>query len=172
MLSDRGFLNLRIWPRGIDTSLFNTSRRDVALRREWGAIVDPPATSPSPLPSSSSPGDRSSLPLPYVEAVGSEKIVLLYVGRLSWEKNLRLLLEAFKDMPRNACRLVFVGDGPARKDAERICKRDGLDATFMGHQTGVELAKCFASADLFAFPSWTETFVGFFFSLRFILESR
>ena len=55
-------------------------------------------------------------------------------------------------------KLVFVGDGPARAELERICNEKGHDATFMGQRVGEELAQCFASADIFAFPSFTETF--------------
>jgi glycosyltransferase involved in cell wall biosynthesis len=51
---------------------------------------------------------------------------------------------------------VFVGDGPARLELEQVCKKEGYDAIFMGHQVGHELAECFASADVFAFPSFTE----------------
>lgn len=54
--------------------------------------------------------------------------------------------------------LVFVGDGPARLELEAFCGQNGIDAVFMGHQTGGDLAECYASADLFAFPSFTETF--------------
>jgi glycosyltransferase involved in cell wall biosynthesis len=53
-------------------------------------------------------------------------------------------------------KLVFVGDGPARIELEQICNSKGYDAVFMGHRTGEELARCYASADVFAFPSFTE----------------
>jgi glycosyltransferase involved in cell wall biosynthesis len=49
---------------------------------------------------------------------------------------------------------VVVGDGPARKDLEAQC----LSAVFTGFQTGENLAACYASSDLFLFPSLTETF--------------
>jgi hypothetical protein len=55
-------------------------------------------------------------------------------------------------------KLVFVGDGPARVELEAICQKEGHDAVFMGHRSGAELAACYASADVFAFPSFTETF--------------
>jgi glycosyltransferase involved in cell wall biosynthesis len=53
-------------------------------------------------------------------------------------------------------KLVFVGDGPARVELEAICAKEGHDAVFMGHRSGHELATCYASADVFAFPSFTE----------------
>ena len=80
----------------------------------------------------------------------------------SWEKNLNLLVSAFAHLPsllpagNMMPKLVFVGDGPARGDIETICKKEGYDATFMGFRVGKELAECYASADVFAFPSFTE----------------
>jgi glycosyltransferase involved in cell wall biosynthesis len=75
-----------------------------------------------------------------------------------------LLLHAFVHLPSllppatPVPVLVFVGDGPARLELEAFCGQNGIDAVFMGHQTGGGLAECYASADLFAFPSFTETF--------------
>jgi hypothetical protein len=98
------------------------------------------------------------------DAALPSRVVLLYVGRVSWEKNLVLLLRAYGRMgaflPAGTPlpKLVFVGDGPARTELESICEQEGYDATFMGHRSGEELAACYASADVFAFPSFTETF--------------
>ncbi|EIW72346.1 hypothetical protein TREMEDRAFT_26471 [Tremella mesenterica DSM 1558] len=93
----------------------------------------------------------------------SDRIVILYVGRMSWEKNLNLLLIAYghlstliPDCP--SPKLVFVGDGPARTEVEAFCAERKYDAAFMGHRGGEELAMCYASGDIFAFPSFTETF--------------
>ncbi|KDQ58966.1 glycosyltransferase family 4 protein [Jaapia argillacea MUCL 33604] len=150
MLVSHGFAQdrLRLWPRGVDTSFFTPSKRDRALRRKWLFGKDGHDVR----------GD-------------SDGIILLYVGRLSWEKNLRLLVETFKSlcatssMPKH-CNLVFVGDGPAKKAMEDLCVSYGLmggkgmrdRVVFEGHRKGEELAKMYASADLFCFPSWTETF--------------
>jgi len=81
--------------------------------------------------------------------------------RRSWEKNIHLLLSAYSRLrpilPAGTLpKLVFVGDGPARAELEGICAREGYDAVFMGQRVGEELARCFASADVFAFPSFTE----------------
>jgi glycosyltransferase involved in cell wall biosynthesis len=82
--------------------------------------------------------------------------VVLYVGRLAAEKNLALLLRAFAAMrqvdPR--LRLVLVGDGPLREALQQRCP----DAVFAGQRSGIDLAAHYASADLFLFPSLTETF--------------
>lgn len=107
-------------------------------------------------------------PLPFVHryegndaSAGQGKTVLLYVGRISWEKNIRLLIEAFRQLPtpvRSKAKLVVVGDGPARGELTRLCNKLQLDATFMGHQKGTRLAAMYASSDISAFPSHTETF--------------
>lgn len=88
---------------------------------------------------------------------GRPDLVVLYVGRLSWEKNLLLLLHAYALLPVRA-KLVFVGDGPARADLAAHCAARGFDALFTGHLAGAALAAAYASADVFAFPSFTETF--------------
>jgi glycosyltransferase involved in cell wall biosynthesis len=81
---------------------------------------------------------------------------VLYVGRLAPEKNLGTLATAFEAMQRidPSLRLVIVGDGPQRRElAERL-----PTAVFAGRRSGEELAAHYASADLFVFPSMTETF--------------
>lgn len=79
--------------------------------------------------------------------------VLLYVGRLSPEKNLDVLGRLLEAVPR--VRLALVGDGPARPALERALA--GRPAAFLGFLRGEELAQAFASADLFVMPSRTET---------------
>lgn len=82
--------------------------------------------------------------------------VLLGVGRLAAEKNLDTLINAYQ-RARAVCpqvRLVLVGDGPARESVRQRCP----DAIFAGFQTGTALAEHYASADIFLFPSVTETF--------------
>jgi Glycosyltransferase len=89
--------------------------------------------------------------------LGDEDLLLLYVGRLAREKNLPPLLAAFRKLSRNhpGAILVLVGDGPLRSEIdqyanERIC--------CAGMQSGMNLARWYASADLFCFPSCSETF--------------
>ncbi len=84
--------------------------------------------------------------------------IILYVGRLSYEKNLEALLAAFKALEdvEPEAHLALVGDGPARPDLERALS--GHRALFTGYLRGEALAEAYASADLFAFPSTTETF--------------
>lgn len=82
--------------------------------------------------------------------------VLLCVGRLAAEKNLGLALQAFRALQARipAARMVMVGDGP-----QRGALADAYPGViFAGTRRGEELAAHYASADVFLFPSLTETF--------------
>lgn len=87
--------------------------------------------------------------------LADDETAVLYVGRLAAEKNLPLLFRAFDGMRQAhpAARLVLVGDGPER--AFWQAKRP--DAIFCGTRIGEALAAHYASADVFLFPSLTET---------------
>jgi glycosyltransferase involved in cell wall biosynthesis len=82
--------------------------------------------------------------------------VLLYVGRLAAEKNLPLVFQAFDAVRRQRAdaRLVVVGDGPLRKQLQATRS----DVHFAGVLRGEALAAHYASADVFLFPSLSETF--------------
>jgi glycosyltransferase involved in cell wall biosynthesis len=82
--------------------------------------------------------------------------IALYVGRLSHEKNLPMLVEAWTALRGRDAHLVVVGDGPARGNLERALA--GAPVTFTGYLRGESLAQVYASSDLFVFPSRTETF--------------
>ncbi len=82
--------------------------------------------------------------------------IILYVGRLSYEKNLGDLVSAFRALSDTGAWLALVGDGPARADLERALA--GRRVCFTGYLSGEALAQAYASADVFAFPSVTETF--------------
>jgi glycosyltransferase involved in cell wall biosynthesis len=88
--------------------------------------------------------------------VGEDDIVVLYVGRLAAEKNLKLAEQAFRQMQRQHDRLrfVLVGDGPERGNLET----QNPDFVFCGNQTGETLAEHYASGDVFLFPSMSETY--------------
>ena len=81
--------------------------------------------------------------------LGMPRPVFLYVGRVAVEKNLAAFLEL--DLPGSK---VVVGDGPAMAQL----KRRFPDAHFLGEHTGLELARIYASSDVFVFPSRTDTF--------------
>lgn len=82
--------------------------------------------------------------------------VILCVGRLAKEKSLPLLVRAYAQarLMRPDVRLVLVGDGPARADLQALAP----EAIFTGTLSREQLARHYASADIFGFPSRTETF--------------
>lgn len=82
--------------------------------------------------------------------------VVLYVGRIAPEKNLELAVQAFRAIQQRIpkARYVWVGDGPARAALEAA----NPDFIFAGMQRDEALARHYASADLFPFPSLSETF--------------
>lgn len=87
---------------------------------------------------------------------GQNDLVVINVGRLAPEKNLKLAARAFSAITtENAgARMVWVGDGPSRAGLEK----NNPAHIFTGAKHGEELARCYASADLFLFPSLTETY--------------
>ncbi len=113
---------LRIFPRGLDTELFNPSLRDSKFWTKRGA----------------------------------KGPVLLYVGRVSKEKDLNLLAEIMPTLQKQAgpITLAIVGEGPYRAELEKLLP----DAIFTGILNGRELGVAYASADLFVFPSTTDTY--------------
>ena len=123
-LSENGFLNLKVVSRGVDTSLFNMSKRDPDLRKTGGAT------------------DQSQ--------------VMISVGRMAPEKNLEQVLKTFEALKLlgTDLKLVMVGDGPLREQFQLKYP----EIIFPGMLVQSELAKYYASADLFVFPSQTETF--------------
>ncbi|WP_109125717.1 glycosyltransferase family 1 protein [Dyella sp. C11] len=82
--------------------------------------------------------------------------VILYVGRIAPEKNLDLAVRAFRAAQQQVpnAKYVWVGDGPARAALQEA----NPDFIFAGMQRGDALAQHYASADLFPFPSLSETF--------------
>jgi glycosyltransferase involved in cell wall biosynthesis len=107
----------------------------LANLRPWTRGVDGSVFRPGLPP----PGLFLTLPRP----------IQLYVGRVAPEKN----LEAFLDC-RHPGSQVVVGDGPA---LERL-RASYPAAHFLGRRTGADLAACYGAADVFVFPSLTDTF--------------
>ncbi|MFN3843101.1 MAG: glycosyltransferase family 4 protein [Rehaibacterium terrae] len=123
-LRGRGFRRVELLRRAVDTSLFDPTRRDQALRATWG--------------------------------LRDEALAVIHVGRIAPEKNLDLAVRAFRAIQcrRPEARFVWVGDGPSRAALAAA----NPDFVFAGVQRGEALARHFASADLFLFPSLSETF--------------
>ena len=82
-----------------------------------------------------------------------ESPLLLYVGRLSPEKEIERIKPILEVIPD--ARLALVGDGPHRQALENYFA--DTNTNFVGYLTGIDLAAAFASADAFIFPSRTET---------------
>ncbi|BAL24945.1 glycosyltransferase family 1 protein [Azoarcus sp. KH32C] len=128
-MTQRGYRKLACVGRGVDTQLFSPLRRSRQLRVAWG--------------------------------VGDEHLVVLHVGRLAPEKDPALVRAAFRAIRelRPDARLVWVGDGPLRANLQRADEGEADSGErFVGIQRGEDLAMHYASADLFLFPSLSETF--------------
>lgn len=121
-LIERGFRDVRVWPRGVDTARF----APVSRTRSAG-------------------GD------------GAGALRLLYVGRLTPEKDLPVLFGAYERVRAGGGRplhLTLVGDG-AYSGVMRA--RAPRDVTFAGYLEGQALSDAYAAADVFVFPSRSET---------------
>lgn len=126
---------------GFETRRFNTSYRDTNI---WRRLEASPGAAPAPL-----------------TGLGRDSVKVLYVGRVSIEKNLPMLVEVWKQV-HERCRaqglaadLVVVGDGPYRPRMQELLV--GKNVHFLGFRHGDELSSIYATADLFAFPSVTDT---------------
>lgn len=127
-LAEHGFRNTRIWSRGVEHARFNPSFRSRELRASLGADDD--------------------------------TMLVAYVGRLAPEKGLdvamagmRAVLERHAGRPRVA--FALAGDGPAEARYRAVAP---AGTVFAGRLTGRALSEFYASADIFLFPSVTETF--------------
>lgn len=100
--------------------------------------------------------ERRSTALRHEWGADDRTPVVLYVGRLAAEKNVDLALCAFAAMQRQCpeARMVVVGDGPMRARWER----EFPQVRFVGVKRGDDLARHYASADIFLFPSLSDTF--------------
>jgi glycosyltransferase involved in cell wall biosynthesis len=122
-LSDKGIQHTALWQRGVDTEMFRPELRSQSSRERL-------------LGGHSDTGK-----------------LLLYIGRLSAEKQIERIKPVLEALPD--ARLALVGDGPHRSRLEEIFS--GLPVTFVGYLAGEELAAAYASGDAFVFPSSTET---------------
>ncbi|PAV27221.1 glycoside hydrolase [Tamilnaduibacter salinus] len=88
--------------------------------------------------------------------LADHEIAVLYVGRIAAEKNINLAASCFERLRRlhPSARFILVGDGPMRRSLEE----KHPDYIFCGMRRGEDLARHYASGDLFLFPSQTETF--------------
>ncbi|KEF41022.1 MAG: glycosyl transferase [Cyanobium sp. CACIAM 14] len=122
-LAAKGIQHTALWQRGVDTDLFRPSLASAAMRERLHGGHE----------------DTGHL--------------LLYIGRLSAEKQIDRIRPVLEALPQT--RLALVGDGPHRQQLERHF--EGTATTFVGYMAGEELASAYASGDAFLFPSSTET---------------
>ena len=122
-LEDKGIQRTALWQRGVDTENFRPELRSEKMR---GKLFGKHK-------------DTDSL--------------LIYVGRLSAEKQIERIKPVLDNIP-GAC-LALVGDGPYRGQLEKIF--ENTKTNFIGYLSGEELASAYASGDIFLFPSSTET---------------
>lgn len=127
------------------------------LLRSYGvqSPITPIRNAVLPFPELSQQEARAALSQPI------ESVNLLYVGRLAKEKNLPLLLKSLPPIVKAhpQVHLYLVGDGPARPDLEQQCQALGIGehTHFMGALPRDQVSLYLLSADLFAFPSLTES---------------
>ena len=122
-LESKGIRRTALWQRGVDTNSFKPEYRNQAMRAKL--LGDYP--------------DTGSL--------------LIYVGRLSAEKQIERIKPVLEKIPDAS--LALVGDGPYRNQLEKIF--ENTKTNFIGYLAGEELASAYASGDIFLFPSSTET---------------
>ncbi len=122
-LSEKGIQNTELWQRGVDTDTFRPELRNNNMRKKL------------------------------LGKFNDEGALLIYVGRLSAEKQIERIKPVLKAIPNT--RLALVGDGPYRTQLEKIF--ENTPTNFVGYLSGEELASAYASGDAFLFPSSTET---------------
>lgn len=124
-LKRHGFMNLEIWPRGVNSDLFHPRYDRTVVQKKYKI---------------------------------TKKHLLLYVGRLAPEKDVKTLLDIAKLLPADVnhhVQWMVVGDGPSRPQLQNEAPPNMM---FTGYLKGEQLAEVYSAADVFVFPSPTETF--------------
>lgn len=122
-LEEKGIQRTALWQRGVDTTNFRPELRSDKMRDKLFGKYQ------------------------------KTDSLLIYVGRLSAEKQIERIKPVLDNIP-GAC-LALVGDGPYRGQLEKIF--ENTQTSFIGYLSGEELASAYASGDIFLFPSSTET---------------
>ncbi len=89
------------------------------------------------------------------------RFTVFYAGRLAPEKHVDIAIDAFSSFRKRSCpdaQLVLAGDGPSFSQLRDRCEREELPVRFLGFTAGESLRRWYAAADVFLFPSSTETF--------------
>ncbi|MBO7744603.1 glycosyltransferase family 1 protein [Paenibacillus sp. MWE-103] len=130
-LKERGWdeKRLAVWTRGVDTKSYHPNVDKAQLLASHGLKNSP--------------------------------YIVFYAGRLAPEKNADVAISAFAKFRRDVCKdavLVIAGDGPSSEQLKQQALQEGVDAHFLGFTAMPELQQWYAAADVFLFPSSTETF--------------
>ena len=157
---------LKILPRGLDTTLFDPARRDEKFWRKFAAdgaaenvehrTSDVELRTTDDRRGASSTFDVQRSTFDVSEGGAAKPLRVLYVGRVSKEKDLDILAAAYAELRESGLplQLVIVGNGPYSEPLGELVP----EALFTGYLAGEDLAAAYASADIFAFPSTTDTF--------------
>ncbi len=88
--------------------------------------------------------------------IADDQLVVTFVSRLVWEKDLQTVVDTLRKVTsmNASVKPMIVGDGPAKKELEQLVP----NGFFTGFLMGEDLARAYASSDIFFFPSDTETF--------------
>jgi len=136
------------------------SRPMLKVLKDYG-ITTPTEVIPTGIqPASFVAGDREFFREKY--QIAQDRPVLLFVGRVAFEKNIGFLLGAVSEVRKTLPNILFViaGEGPALKSLAHDVKQAGLDdhVQFIGYlDRNTELNSCYRAADIFIFASRTET---------------
>ncbi len=122
-LEAKGIKRTALWQRGVDTDSFRPELRSETMRKKL------------------------------LGKFPDTDCLLIYVGRLSAEKQIERIKPVLEKIPEAS--LALVGDGPYRTQLEKIF--ENTKTNFIGYLSGDELASAYASGDIFLFPSSTET---------------
>lgn len=124
LAQDRIGKDIRLWTRGVESTLFSPAKRDLSWRRSKG--------------------------------IADDDIAVAFVGRIVREKGLDAFAEAVLSAAKANPRIkgIVAGDGPERERFQALLP----GGIFLGYQQGDDLARAYASSDIFFNPSITETF--------------
>lgn len=132
-LNDQAYPNVKIWPRGVDHKQFEPAQCKLwaknAANKEFG--------------------------------LHKNKTTILYVGRLAQEKSIDVLIDTIKELPlhlQHKIEVALVGDGPIRQNIQEVVDKYDLPVKLLGFLKGDDLTLAYQTADIFFFPSSTETF--------------
>ncbi|APT91851.1 GDP-mannose-dependent alpha-mannosyltransferase [Corynebacterium phocae] len=153
-LHDHNVRNVHRWGRGVDAQLFHPSKRSPQLREQWGVAASTEIGAQASNQADSRQSNQAASPQSNQAASPQSnppKYAVGFVGRLAAEKGVHRLASL---VGRDDIQLVIVGDGPERP----LLEAQLPGAIFMGALDGEDLARAYASLDVFIHAGEFETF--------------